>query len=222
MLGDTLKIAFGELGQKEISGAQHNERILEYQDTTGLNFGNDEVAWCSIFANWVALQADLETSNNAMARSWLNVGKKTNWPQPGDIVVFWRKKRNGPFGHVGFFIGYSKSGKSIYCLGGNQNNEVNIQTFTLDRILEFRSLTDDLNGSLEIPVGYLREGDSSDNVKLLQEILITLNYLTEQADGVFGPKTEKALIKFQKDNNITVDGIYGSESRVAFESILNP
>ncbi|MBU2938250.1 TIGR02594 family protein [Lacinutrix sp. C3R15] len=221
MLGDTLKIAFGELGQKEISGSAHNERILEYQEMTGLDFGNDEVAWCSIFANWVALQANLEMSHNAMARSWLQVGKKTVWPQPGDVVVFWRTDINGPFGHVGFFLGYTKSGKSIYCLGGNQDNQVNIQTFPLDRIIEFRSLTDNLKEDLEIPTGYLRKGDSSDKVKLLQKILIKLNYLTGSADGVFGPKTEAALLKFQEENAITIDGIYGSESRETLYHILN-
>ncbi|WP_353777250.1 TIGR02594 family protein [Winogradskyella sp. 3972H.M.0a.05] len=220
MLSDTLKIAFGELGQKEIPGSDHNERILEYQEMTGLNFGTDEVAWCSIFANWVALQADLPMSNSAMARSWLNVGHKTTWPQPGDIVVFWRKKKNGPFGHVGFFIGYTKSGKSIYCLGGNQSDEVNIQTFNLDRILEFRSLTDNLDDSLTIPTGYLRKGDSSENVKLLQKILIQLNYLSGSTDGIFGLQTENALKAFQGDNQITVDGIYGSESRNVIESIF--
>lgn len=221
MLGDTLKIALGELGQKEIKGAAHNERILEYQETTGLNFGNDEVAWCSIFANWVAMQAKLPRSNSAMARSWLNVGKKTDWPQPGDIVVFWRVSRTSAFGHVGFFVGYTQSGKSIYCLGGNQEDEVNIQTFPLTKIVEFRSLTDNLDENLIIPTGYLRQGDSSDKVKLLQKILKKLDYLSGSADGVFGPKTEAALRAFQKKNNITIDGIYGSESRTAFENILN-
>ena len=221
MLGDTLKIAFGELGQKEIQGTNHNDRILEYQQTTGLDFGNDEVAWCSIFANWVALQSNLEMSNSAMARSWLNVGNNTSWPQPGDIVVFWRTNRNSMFGHVGFFVGYTKSAKSIYCIGGNQNNEVNIQSFPLDRILEFRSLTDHFDGDLEIPIGYLRQGDSNSNVKLLQKILIELDFLSDAADGVFGPNTETALKAFQTENNITVDGIYGSESRVKLEKVLN-
>ncbi len=222
MLGETLKIAFGELGQKEIKGENaHNDRILEYQETTGLKFGNDEVAWCSIFANWVALQANLPTSNSAMARSWLKIGNKTDWPQPGDIVVFWRTDINGIFGHVGFFLGYTKSGKSIYCLGGNQNDEVNIQTFPLDRILEFRSLTDAVDASLTIPTGYLRKGDSNENVKRLQKILIKLDFLSGTADGVFGPKTEQALIKFQTDSHIFVDGIYGSESRNALQDQLN-
>ncbi|WP_452219688.1 C40 family peptidase [Lacinutrix salivirga] len=219
MLGDALKIAFGELGQKEITGATHNERILEYQNSTGLEFGTDEVPWCSIFANWVALQANLPMSNKANARSWLKVGHKTNWPQPGDIVVFWRSSINSWKGHVGFFIGYTKSGKSIYCIGGNQNDAVNIQTYPLTRILQFRSLTDKLEDLLAIPTGYLRQGDSSENVKLLQIILIELNHLTGNADAVFGPKTELALKAFQTKHNITVDGIYGSETRKTFQQL---
>lgn len=215
MLPDTLKIAFGELGQKEIPGAANNPRIIEYQDMTGLSFGRDEVPWCSIFANWVALQADLPRSNDALARSWLTVGHKTSWPQPGDIVVFWRRGRNSIFGHVAFFIGYTKSGKSIYCIGGNQNDEVNVETYPLDRILEFRSLTDNPLQNVNVPRGYLRQGDSNANVAALQEILIQLNYLNGTADGMFGPKTEQALRAFQANENITVDGVYGSESRVA-------
>lgn len=220
MLGETLKIALGELGQKEIIGPIHNERILEYQVMTGLNFGTDEIAWCSIFANWVALQANLPRSKSAMARSWLKVGKKTDWPQPGDIVVFWRGRKNSALGHVGFFIGYSQSGKSIYCVGGNQEDEVNIRTFPLTKVLEFRSLVDDLDENLTIPTGYLRKGDSSENVKMLQKILIKLGYLSGTADGVFGPKTEAALREFQKFSHITEDGIYGSESRTAFDKAL--
>lgn len=218
MLGETLKIAFGELGQKEIKTKnEHNPRILEYQEMTGLNFGDDETPWCSIFANWVALQANLPRSKSAMARSWLKVGKKTDWPQPGDIVVFWRTDRNGPNGHVGFFLGYTKSDKSIYCLGGNQDDEVNIRTYPLDRILEFRSLTADVEDNSILPTGYLRQGDSNQNVKLLQKLLIKLDYLSGTADGVFGPKTEKALKSFQKDNGIDIDGIYGSQSRDALK-----
>lgn len=221
MLGQILKIALGELGQKEIHGAEHNARILEYQQMTGLNFGSDEVAWCSIFANWVVQQANLEMSNSAMAKSWLKIGHKTQWPQPGDIVVFWRGDRDSASGHVGFFMGFTKSGKSIYCIGGNQDDEVNIKTFPLDRILEFRSLTDNILISYVIPTGYLRQGDSNDNVKRLQKILVKLNYLVGITDGIFGPKTEAALKAFQTAKSITIDGIYGSESRVAFETELN-
>ncbi len=216
----TLKIALGELGQKEISGSIHNERILEYQQMTGLDFGTDEVAWCSIFANWVALQAGLPRSNSAMARSWLQIGNETDSPSPGDIIVMWRGSENGSLGHVGFFLGYSKSGKSVYCIGGNQNDEVNITLYPKYKVLSFRKIDTTKEITTTIPTGYLRKGESNSRVKLLQQILIDLNYLNGSADGIFGGNTEKALQKFQRDNHITIDGIYGSESREKLEEIL--
>ncbi|MEZ5007223.1 MAG: TIGR02594 family protein [Chitinophagales bacterium] len=213
-----VKIAAGEIGIKEIHGTQHNPRILEYQEMTGLSFGNDEVAWCSIFANWCALQANLPMSNAANARSWLNIGRKTSFPVPGDVAVLWRESRTSWMGHVGFFMGFSHDGKDVFVLGGNQNDEVNISKYDIDRVLEFRRLKDEDN--LDVPTGYLRKGDSSNDVKKLQLILIDLGLLNDSADGVFGNKTETALKQLQRDNNITVDGIYGSESRAVLLSIL--
>lgn len=217
---DTIvKIAAGELGQKEVQGSQHNSRILEYQEMTGLNFGNDEVAWCSIFANWVALQADVPRSNAANARSWLSVGRKTSHPWPGDVVVFWRNSPNSWQGHVGFFMGFDHDNNEVFCLGGNQNNEVNISKYPLSRVLQFRRLKPD--ESLDIPRGYLRKGDTGLNVKNLQRILIDKGYLQGTADGVFGENTEKALKQLQRDHQITVDGIYGNESRNVIFTLLN-
>lgn len=221
MKPSTLKIAFGELGVKEISGSLHNERILEYSEKTKFDFGTDEVPWCSVFVNWVALQAGLNLSGSAMARSWLKVGKKTNDPVPGDVVVFWRISKDGPYGHVGFFLGYTDDAKSIFCLGGNQKDEVNVSVYKIDKILEFRKITDQTTVFLKVPVGFLRRGDSNANVKLLQQILIDWNYLDDTADGVFGKKTETAFKNFQRRHRLIIDGIYGNVSRRKMENIIN-
>lgn len=213
-----LKIAFGELGQKEIIGDNHNPRILEYQEMTGLQFGDDDTPWCSIFANWVALQANLPRSHSATARSWLEVGESIQWPVPGDVVVFWRKRKLGPFGHVGFFLGYTKSLKSVYVLGGNQNDSVNIEPYKVSKILGFRTL--EQAQELNVPSGYLRQGESNENVRKLQRILIQLDFFDGVADGVFGPLTDLALRDFQRSKGITIDGIYGSETRNALLAIL--
>lgn len=213
-----VKIAAGEIGVKEIPGDEHHPRILEYQTMTGLDFGRDEVAWCSIFANWCALQADLPMSNSAAARSWLAVGRKTSFPVPGDVVVLWRNSPSSWQGHVGFFMGLSHDGDEVFVLGGNQSDEVNIEKYNVNRVLQYRRLKPQKD--LRIPAGYLRNGDSSNDVKALQEILIELEFLNDVADGLFGNKTETALKKFQRKHNITVDGIYGSESRGVLEQIL--
>lgn len=88
-----IKIALSELGQKEISGSTHNTAIVNYARQSGFTWINDdETPWCSIFANWCALQAGLKGSGKANARSWLLIGVNADQsPEPGDIVIFWRE-----------------------------------------------------------------------------------------------------------------------------------
>jgi uncharacterized protein (TIGR02594 family) len=74
-----------------------------------------------------------------LARSWLNIGQNNPFPQRGDIVVFWRESPASWKGHVGVFVGYSSDRNQVYCLGGNQANQVNISAYSADRVLGFRS-----------------------------------------------------------------------------------
>ena len=55
-------------------------------------------------------------------------------------------------------------------------------------------------------------------VVALQSILTGLDYYTGELDGSFGNLTDKAVKEFQKDNDLTVDGIVGS---VTWEKLLN-
>lgn len=56
-----------------------------------------------------------------------------------------------------------------------------------------------------------RQGDKGDNIKQMQNMLVTLGYL-DSADGDFGPKTTYAVKKFQSDKKLTTDGIVGAET----------
>jgi len=69
---------------------------------------------------------------------------------------------------------------------------------------------------------YLIEEDISAEVKELQEKLINLEYNLGSygADGVYGNTTVQALKSFQRDNNLTVDGIYGQVSQEKMEQVL--
>ena len=62
------------------------------------------------------------------------------------------------------------------------------------------------NGKTNI---YLRLGSSGAQVKILQNRLIVLGYLTGTADGEFGETTEAAVIAFQKRNSLGSDGVAG-------------
>lgn len=56
----------------------------------------------------------------------------------------------------------------------------------------------------------LQFGMEGSDVYSMQQRLIALRYLNGVADGVFGPETLAALLAFQKNNNLTEDGIAGA------------
>ena len=67
----------------------------------------------------------------------------------------------------------------------------------------------------------LRRGSSGAAVKKLQQQLITLGYLPQgEDDGKFGAKTAKAVMQFQKDAGISVDGVAGYQTFVRLNEEL--
>ena len=70
----------------------------------------------------------------------------------------------------------------------------------------------------KLPTSTLRRGSRGEQVKLLQKFLNWYgNKLT--VDGDFGPATESAVLKFQIENNLTVDGIVGVKTRDKMKKI---
>lgn len=128
-----LKIAMGEIGTKEIKGRKHNQRVLEYHSVSG-GFSEDEVPWCASFVNWVMLQSGVQktVSYPARAKSWGDFGVAIQFPRVGAIAV---KTRIGG-GHVGFVV--AVRGNSLYLLGGNQSDEVNIRRYSVQDFITFR------------------------------------------------------------------------------------
>ena len=66
----------------------------------------------------------------------------------------------------------------------------------------------------------LRKGSGGEYVQLLQVALIARGYSvgTKGADGIFGAKTEAAVIAFQKNNGLTADGICGPKTWAALDA----
>lgn len=58
----------------------------------------------------------------------------------------------------------------------------------------------------------LKNGNEGSDVKILQQGLVRLDY-SLVIDGKFGPKTEAAVKAFQKDNGLSVTGIWTTENQ---------
>jgi peptidoglycan hydrolase-like protein with peptidoglycan-binding domain len=59
---------------------------------------------------------------------------------------------------------------------------------------------------------WLQTGSSGDDVKELQTKLTAKGFNTGTADGVFGPKTESAVRRYQEKQGLQVDGIAGPDT----------
>ncbi|PCI86613.1 MAG: hypothetical protein COB24_08765 [Hyphomicrobiales bacterium] len=132
-----MKIAESRLGVKEIKGKEHNPLVVGYfADVEHDEVKNDETAWCAAFVGSCLENAGIASTKALNARSYLKWGRGIDVPVVGCIVVFWRENRNSWKAHVGFYKGEDED--YIYCLSGNQGNEVNVSKYPKSRLLGYR------------------------------------------------------------------------------------
>lgn len=127
-------------GMKEVKGKGSNAVILNMAKFIGVDniYKDDDTAWCALF-----MCAILKAVNYPMsfrqyeclrAKSFLKWGDpiSINDMKRGDIAIF---TRSGG-GHVGIVIAESKD--TVFVLGGNQSNMVNIMELAKSRISGIR------------------------------------------------------------------------------------
>lgn len=68
----------------------------------------------------------------------------------------------------------------------------------------------------------IRRGDRGAAVEQLQEVLNDLGYTAGAADGIFGGKTEAAVLAFQESNDLEADGLVGRKTKQALEDQWQP
>ncbi|MFH1460302.1 MAG: peptidoglycan-binding domain-containing protein [Candidatus Omnitrophota bacterium] len=56
----------------------------------------------------------------------------------------------------------------------------------------------------------------------IQQALANAGFDPGPVDGKIGPKTKKAILSFQKQNNLTVDGVVGKKTWAILETYLKP
>ncbi|MBP1632620.1 MAG: penicillin-resistant DD-carboxypeptidase [Acidobacteria bacterium] len=71
-----------------------------------------------------------------------------------------------------------------------------------------------------MPKIMLARGSSGPLVEALQNGLKAVGVNPGKVDGVFGPKTEGAVTRFQKRAGLQVDGIAGPETRQALDEMI--
>jgi hypothetical protein len=228
---DVLKIARSYIGVKE-SPSNSNRQIF------GEWYGWNGVPWCAIFVSFCLYKAKMSlaeippTNTKGFAYCPYGVdyfkkqGKLDKNPKVRDIVFFdWQK--DGVSDHVGI-VEKVVSPSKVVCIEGNTSygdnsngGQVMRRTRELSSILGFAH--PDYNGIVttngdEAPTWsgqYIKltsPMQRGNDIREWQEQMIENGYNlgVDGADGVFGPLSHEALIKFQKDRDLEVDGVIGS------------
>lgn len=125
-------------GIKEGVGPADNREILDWADDLDLAYERDSIAWCGLFAAHciaVSLPEEPLPSNPLGARNWLNFGRPCE-PTLGAVLVFWRGRKSGWQGHLGFYAG--EDAAAFHVLGGNQSDSVSVARVARSRLLGAR------------------------------------------------------------------------------------
>jgi uncharacterized protein (TIGR02594 family) len=127
-------------GLREGAGRADNPTIMGWaRRLKQAVFRADSTAWCGLFVGHCmsfAVPGEPIPSNPLGARNWLAYGRPVSRPAPGAVLVFWRGKKAGWQGHVGFYVG--EDAEAYHVLGGNQSDAVTVARLGRDRLLGVR------------------------------------------------------------------------------------
>jgi uncharacterized protein (TIGR02594 family) len=130
----------------ELHEKRDNRRLRDWLRSDSATLGDpSKLPWCGDFVE-TAIKNSLPLEpfegrlgkNRYLARNWLEFGVPLDDPCFGAVVVFWRGRKSGHSGHVGFIVGIDKSRNRILTRGGNQSNAANDAWLGGDRVLGYR------------------------------------------------------------------------------------
>lgn len=173
--------AWSLLGEREITGAGDNARILAlYRDAGHPEIRHDETAWCAAFAGACLERARIRSTRSLMARSYLAWGQPIGEARLGAVTVLSRGEDRA-LGHVGFLVGATDA--SVVLLGGNQGDAVSVAAFPRARLLGFRWPA--AAAAVEVPAS--SPADTADFERALKHVLEMEGGYTDDPHDPGGP-----------------------------------
>ncbi len=184
---------------------------------------------CRGFTYWCILQGyGFKLKGGGCTSQW---GYKVNWARQGeigdmpDLVCCVYQYRGGKFQHTGIHIG---GGKVIHCSAGVQWGDTSDKAWTHYAIPAGLYTAEEIAAAgkpdtskpTESVVFNLRRGSKGADVTKLQTALNAMGYDCGAADGIFGVKTEAAVRRFQRAQQLAVDGVAGRMTWAAIERAL--
>jgi uncharacterized protein (TIGR02594 family) len=125
------------LDEKEAPGDDDNPHILEWAREEGGSiaqaFKHDSIPWCALFANMILTKTGFRGTETLWALDFANWGQKVTGPAVGAFVPM---SRSGG-GHIAVVVGRDQHG-NLMCVGGNQDDAVNIKPFPRNRPVGYR------------------------------------------------------------------------------------
>jgi uncharacterized protein (TIGR02594 family) len=129
--------ASAEIGKREIGNTNNGPEITRYRQLAKCGQPGDP--WCAIFANAMFSLCNpvVAGTRSALARSFTNDPNfvQLGGPALGAVTVFWRESPDSGKGHVGFYFG--ETAQSVYVLGGNEDNMVQIAPMTNRQLMGY-------------------------------------------------------------------------------------
>lgn len=128
-------------------------------------------------------------------------------------------------GHCGVYIGNGNVVEST----PSWNNGVQITEISkrkwkchgkLPQILYNENTPEPKNKKPDIPKYYLKLGNRGMEVDKLQKCLNFVINAGLDVDGIFGPLTKNALLRFQNKYNLLIDGVYGPQCYNKLREVL--
>ena len=142
---------------------------------------------------------------------------------PG-TAVFTLNIKDGKHNHIGLYVGSGKVIEASGTIAGVCTSNITDgkwKCFGELKKVEYDSSAEPGGDPVERLT--IRKGSKGDAVAECQKMLLTLGYDLGPygVDGDFGKATEAAVKAFQKDHDLTVDGIVGRKTWEALESAFN-